>query len=357
MAIREQKGRQRPFFVYWINPFTGKRESKSCITKEEAEKLDAFIKYQLQYERESFRRETIIVEEKKKTLEGLIFMYLKARNLELGNLERTLSGIKWIIECYGDKALEEFDAKLLLEMKERMAASGNKGATIRRKIGIIKAAFGWAFKEGIITAMPPFPPIQCGDFVRYMPPTQSEIAAIYEVGAEHLRRVIILGYQFGMRVGQSELLRLTWDDIDLDLGIIRVPNAKKGASQPFREVPIQNALMPIFHQWKNEDLQNGINTLVHYKGKPVKSIKTAWKLALKKAGISRHIRPYDLRHAFATEAIAAGVDYGTLANLMGHSSPIMVLKHYQHVRNDQKRKAIEALPTSVQCVQVNVCKQ
>ena len=37
MAIRMQKGRSRPFFVYWTNPFTGKRESKSCATREDAD--------------------------------------------------------------------------------------------------------------------------------------------------------------------------------------------------------------------------------------------------------------------------------------------------------------------------------
>lgn len=357
MAIREQKGRQRPFFVYWTNPFSGKRESKSCLTRQEAEKLDAYIKFQLQYERESFRREPNFIEERKNTLETLLFMYLKARKLEFINLEKTLYGIKWIIERYGNMEVGEFNAQLLLKMKEELLALGNKGATVRRKMGVIKAAFGWAFREGIIPAIPPFPPIQCGDFERYMPPTQSEIAAIYNMAPDHLRRVIILGYQFGMRVGQSELLRLVWDDVDLELEIIRVPNAKKGASQSFREIPIQSALMPLFQQWKNEDNKLGINIVVHYKGKAVKSIRTAWNFALKKAGITRHIRPYDLRHGFATDAIAAGVDYGTLASLMGHLSPTMVLKHYQHVRNDQKRKAIEALPTSIQCVQVDVCKQ
>lgn len=73
--------------------------------------------------------------------------------------------------------------------------------------------------------------------------------------------------------------------------------------------------------------------------------------------LQRHIRPYDLRHAFATEAIRAGTDYGTVAQLMGHSSPVMVMRHYQHVRNDQKTAAIEAIPTPAACVQNNVYKK
>lgn len=60
--------------------------------------------------------------------------------------------------------------------------------------------------------------------------------------------------------------------------------------------------------------------------------------------ITRRIRPYDLRHTFATELIAAGTDIGTVAKLMGHSTPTMLLKHYQYVMDTQKRNAIEALP-------------
>ena len=82
----------------------------------------------------------------------------------------------------------------------------------------------------------------------------------------------------------------------------------------------------------------------------------AWRGALRRAGITRRIRPYDLRHAFATEAIAAGVDIGTVAKLMGHSSPMMLLKHYQHVMDSQKRAAIEALPRA-EYVAKNMCQK
>jgi integrase len=70
---------------------------------------------------------------------------------------------------------------------------------------------------------------------------------------------------------------------------------------------------------------------------------TKWYTALKKSGIKRRIRPYDLRHAFATEAIAAGVDVGTVAQLIGARLK-MLLEHYQHVADKQKRAAVGALP-------------
>ncbi|MBR5997969.1 MAG: tyrosine-type recombinase/integrase, partial [Deltaproteobacteria bacterium] len=72
--------------------------------------------------------------------------------------------------------------------------------------------------------------------------------------------------------------------------------------------------------------------------------QTAWENTLKRAGITRRIRPYDLRHFFATQMIAAGVDLGTVAHLMGHTGTTMLLQHYQHVLSKQKKAAVEALP-------------
>ncbi|MBR5734764.1 MAG: tyrosine-type recombinase/integrase [Desulfovibrionaceae bacterium] len=70
--------------------------------------------------------------------------------------------------------------------------------------------------------------------------------------------------------------------------------------------------------------------------KASRTLRTGWAGTQKRAGITRKMRPYDLRHAFATEAIAAGADYGTVAKLMGHSPAQMVLQFYQHVMTEQK---------------------
>ena len=56
----------------------------------------------------------------------------------------------------------------------------------------------------------------------------------------------------------------------------------------------------------------------------------------------------------ATELIAGGVDIGTVAKLMGHSSPTMLLHHYQYVMDEQKRAAVEALP-NLQYVPKDMC--
>ena len=345
MAIRVRKDRKKPYFVYWRNPKTHKLEAKSFATKAEAERLNALILYQLQFDPDSVQKPEAMQDgDVPLTVERLLYLYLQDRNFTEANLSRTLTCVKGLLTRYGQMSVDRVDKLLLIEMQRRCLATGNKGATVRRKMAVIKAMFNWAYRNGVIESLPLFPVAPTSIAARYMPPTPEEVAALYAVAPEHLKRVIILGFMFGMRVGPCEMLSLLWEHVDIGQGVIRVPNAKKGNTDAWREVPIRATLLPLIREWKEKDSAAGIAYVVSYKGEPVTQIRHAWKCALKSAGITRHIRPYDLRHGFATEAIAAGADYGTVAALMGHKSPMMVLKHYQHVKNAQKVAVMEQMP-------------
>ena len=190
-----------------------------------------------------------------------------------------------------------------------------------------------------------FPKLPPAHYEKFIPPTPEELHAILAHASPHIIRVIILGAQLGVRVGRSELLSLTWEDVDLERRVLRVHGAKKNLEAPWREVPIRESLLPVFQAWRDQDKQEGVDHLVSYNGRPLDRICRAWMNTLRRAGITRRIRPYDLRHAFGTEMVAAGVDVGTVASLMGHSNPTMLLTHYQYVMDKQKRAAVEALPS------------
>lgn len=355
MAIRERIGRKKPFVVYWVNPATKKMESKSFETRAEAEKQNAFIKYQLKYEKEEFKPVESEPETKSPTsLEAILYLYLQARNFTLGNLERTLLAIKPILAKYGETEIDQVDKKLLLEIQKNWILTGNKGTTVKRKIGIFKAMLNWAYRNSLIEAVPIFPEMPKCENERFVPPSPEEVSKIYNAALPHIKRVIVLGFVFGLRVGPCEMLKLRWSDINFEQGVIRVPNAKKGNSDPWREIPIKSSVLEQLRQWHSEDMQENCEFVVNYKGKQVKQIRTGWLGALRRAGIDRHIRPYDLRHAFATEAIASGADYGTVAALMGHKSPMMVLRHYQHVKTKQKALVIENMP-DIHIAETSIC--
>lgn len=69
--------------------------------------------------------------------------------------------------------------------------------------------------------------------------------------------------------------------------------------------------------------------------------------ALERAEIKRAVRVYDLRHGFATAALEAGADTRTVADLMGDSSTRTTLDVYQHVSDERKRSAANAIAAAL----------
>ena len=348
MAIRIRSGsRKKRYEVYWNNPFTGKRQSLYFSTEPEAEKEDALIKYRLKYEREWFVPESDDGATRKdkvnEPLESVYYMYLKERQFSKKSLHWQLTSMKVALSVFGNVPIGEITKQHIEKIKTFLSETGIKGTTVRGRLSVLRTVLRWAYRNGYLTRVPDMPEMPPADYEHIVPPTVEELERILAVSPPHLQRVIILGSQLGVRVGPSELFRLTWQDVDLARRVVRVPNAQKGAKTSWREVPIRNSLHAVFSEWKRIDLESGATVVVNWKGKPVQNVKTAWRTALEKAGV-RRMRRYDLRHAFATEGMAVGIDPGTMASLMGHSSPLMLMKHYQHVMTKQKVAAVESLP-------------
>jgi integrase len=78
--------------------------------------------------------------------------------------------------------------------------------------------------------------------------------------------------------------------------------------------------------------------------RPIGSVRKAHDSAVEKAGIKEHFRLYDLRHTFATRAVAAGVDLPTLSAILGLTSIQMTMR-YVHPAEEQKRSAVGKFET------------
>lgn len=352
MAIRHRPERKLPWIVYWKNPFTGKTEEEGYLTEGEAKKANSLVKHRLKYERESFRPVEASPAPADDTLEACYYLYLKAKRFNKKGLKTSLDCMKACLEILGhyrvaDITTKDLDhlKKTLLHSKTRRGQSEAivKPVTVRSWLSALRAVLNWCAEEGLIEHKPVFPKLPPAHYQHFIPPTPQELGMLWNVAPPHIKRVIVVGSQTGVRVGPSEMLKLTWKDFDPDRAVLRIQAAKKRPDQPWREAPIRQSLMPLMLQWAEEDKQKGVTHIIHYQGRKIDSITTAWATTLKRAGITREIRPYDLRHAFGTEAIAAGADVGTVAQIMGND-PKVLLTHYQHVVDRQKRAAVEALP-------------
>jgi integrase len=147
----------------------------------------------------------------------------------------------------------------------------------------------------------------------------------------HLLPIIVLALNTGMRRG--DLLSLSWSQVDFERGLIFVPNRKRGDSKghwlPMNSV-VRQELAAMSLRRSSDGQVFG-----------VRDIKTAWRSALREAGITG-LRFHDLRHTAATRLAEAGCDAFTIAAILGHSS-IQTSARYTHASDERKRRAMEAI--------------
>jgi len=223
--------------------------------------------------------------------------------------------------------------------------TGVKWSTIRRELVDLQAILNWS--TGRIPPLIPFNPVRdykkpAEDLSIILPPTEKETAKILSHAPDHLRRAILLSYFTGLRPGAVELLQLKFDDINWRAKTILVRSAEKGGPRR-RDVPLHKKFIKTLKQWQGGD--DSSQYIITWQGSPVKSIKKSWKTTLKNAGITRRIRPYDLRHGFITTALEAGADLKALSEVVG-SRPETIMRHYQHVSRALRRAAVETIPAA-----------
>ena len=340
MAIRYRKEYQS-WQVYW-NDSHGKRRSKTFGTRSEAQKYNALILALGSGRDDEADITSSVKNHQTKTLDCVYLAYVCEKQFTKRELGCHRSNCQFFLKKLEGIPIADITTQDLEQVKQEMLSAFSP-ATAHNRLSILRTLIYYAIRKGYMPSIV-FPKIPSAHYKRFIPPTPDEIRQMYAVAPPHLQRVLIFGSAFGVRIGQSELFSLKWTDIDLERRILRVHGARKNEAAAYREVPIRADLLPIIALWKAEDALSGCQNIIQYKGSAVKSVKRSWGKMLADAGISRHIRPYDLRHAFGTELVAAGTDIATVASLMGHSSPQMLYKHYLFVMDRQKIQAVENLP-------------
>ena len=156
----------------------------------------------------------------------------------------------------------------------------------------------------------------------------------------------------GLRRG--ELCGLTWEDFDSEVGTLKVRrtiHARKGGELEAGETKTyagqRTILLPysttqLLKERKTAALTQWIFPDPLRPERPVNpsSAYRRLKELLKQAGLPS-LRFHDLRHTFATHALASGVDAKTLSGILGHTKASFTLDTYTHVTGDMHRNAAE----------------
>lgn len=209
--------------------------------------------------------------------------------------------------------------------------------TLNRDIEALRHFLYWAVDEGFLTANP-LMRIRLARPRRKPRPILSlaEEGKILAAAAPHLQQIIVAALDSGMRRG--ELLTERREHIDLNRRVLAVTHSKTAGGEA-REIPLTDRLTGLLTSITATQTDGLVFT---FKGRPIHRIKTAWKAAIRRAGI-RYFRFHDLRHTFNTRLMEAGVIQDVRMALMGHSSGEEINSLYTHVELPVKREAIRKL--------------
>lgn len=161
----------------------------------------------------------------------------------------------------------------------------------------------------------------------------------------HLARFILLGIYSGTRAGAiaaaSPIPAIGRSYVDLERGRyyrLRQGSAKTNKRQP--TVPIPLRLLAHLRRWHR--LNPEAKHFVEYNGRPVNSVKTAFKRAVTLAGLGPGISPHTLRHTAATWLMQRGADPWQAAGYLGMSLEVL-LNTYGHHHPDYLSDAVEKI--------------
>lgn len=210
-------------------------------------------------------------------------------------------------------------------------------ASLREELLELRTALNFAVRAGWIVKAPYIDvPNKRAPRRRFLSHSQAEtlLAAAKPL---HLRLFIIIAMTTGARAGA--ILGLTWDRVDFKRGRIDFTDPALAETKKRRTVaPIQ---VPVAAALRDARIFAMSDHVIEYMGKPVASIRTAWRKAATEAGVSWAC-PHVLKHSVISWLAEAGVTVDRIADLTATSRET-VLRIYRKFSPEYLRPEAELL--------------
>jgi site-specific recombinase XerD len=232
-----------------------------------------------------------------------------------------------------------------LEARER---AGVTPATVRRELGVLQAALNFYHKEYGLDSVPEvsLPP---EGLPRDTWMTREQFAAMLWTAwrrpeSRHLARYMLIAVYSGTR--PAAITKLRWlpspvaGQVDVEKGILyRKGSGERETKKRRPPSRIHFRLLAHMRRWRQQDLAKGIIHVIHFRGRPVASIRHSWSIVRDEAGLDKAFVPYCLKHTAATWVMQRGVDKWEAAGYLGISAEILENVYAHHHPDFQKNAA------------------
>lgn len=174
----------------------------------------------------------------------------------------------------------------------------------------------------------------------------------------------ILALQLLLLTGRrkSEILNLTWEELDLDRRRMTLHDSKVGAMDYELSPEVVTLLKGVRDARARELQMTGLPTSERGRsisagdvsghvirgrkpGSHLVGLQRIWDRVRKEAGIA-DVRLHDLRHSYASIAIDAGVGLAEVKELLGHTT-VQTTQRYAHLFIERKREAAAAVEKGI----------
>lgn len=218
----------------------------------------------------------------KTTTDDLMGLLIKDYEL---NARKAIGKVKGYVanlrESFGGMRAANITSQHIQSYRERRRAEGVKDTTINRELSGLKRMYSLGLKQDppLVTRIPNI------ELVRETNTRMGfleieEFQALRGVLPDHLKVMVIIAYNSGMRLG--EILNLRWDHIDWDHGTMRLdPGTTKSGEG--RLIPMMPEVREALEQWRLQTIEKWPQCpwVSHYEGKKITTIRRSLSSNLK----------------------------------------------------------------------------
>ena len=267
-----------------------------------------------------------------------------------------------IVPYMGDKPIAQITGKDIQKLYNTLARQGNRNtgeglasSTVRGIHSMLHEALGEAKHAGLI-AWNPTEELKASKFSCKAKQilTDEQLERFMEIIREDAVWYDFFYTELTTGLRRGEICGLQWRDFDADDGTLKICRSvheERGGklttrdtktSAGIRTITLPPSTVELLRERKKTALTEWI--FPHpWKPEQPTHPSTAYdrlKALLKRAGLP-DIRFHDLRHTFATHALASGIDVKTLSGILGHTRSAFTLDTYTHTTGDMQKRAAE----------------